>query len=347
MPREVAVEVRRLLTEDSAALQLELLSDWDGLDHLLTRPRIQKPGLALSGFVKHIYGDRVQILGLTEIDYLLSIPEDQARAGLSAYFGRRLAVLVLTRGLEPPPLLMELAREHGVPIMRSPLMTSSLISRMTRRLEELLSPRANIHGVLVDVLGIGLLLIGRSGVGKSEAALDLVLRGHRLVADDVVEVTVRPPDTVWGAATQLHQHHMEIRGMGILNITHLFGVAAVRDNKKIEVVVELSDLHEDDYDRLGTENNTWPVLGVDIPLVRIPLRAGRNISSLIEVVARNQILKVRGIDSAREFQDKILAHIAVTTGAPAPVHPDPAEDGAPRQTISGQSTGLIALGEVE
>ena len=347
MPREVAVEVRRLLAEDSAALQLELLSNWDGLDHLLTRPRIQKPGLALSGFVKHIYGDRVQILGLTEIDYLLSIPEDQARAGLEAYFGRRLAVLVLTRGLEPPDLLMELAREHGVPVLRSPLMTSSLISRITRRLEELLSPRANIHGVLVDVLGVGLLLIGRSGVGKSEAALDLVLRGHRLVADDVVEVTVRPPDTVWGAATQLHQHHMEIRGMGILNITHLFGVAAVRDNKKIEVVVELSDLHEDDYDRLGTENNTWPVLGVDIPLVRIPLRAGRNISSLIEVVARNQILKVRGIDSAREFQDKILAHIAVTTGALPPSPNDTGEEGAPRQAISGQSTGLISLGEVE
>jgi HPr kinase/phosphorylase len=224
-------------------------------------------------------------------------------------------------------------------------MTSSFISRVTRRLEELLSPRANIHGVLVDVLGGGLLLIGRSGVGKSEAALDLVLRGHRLVADDVVEVTIRPPDTIWGAATQLHQHHMEIRGMGILNITHLFGVAAVRDNKKIEVVVELSDLHEDDYDRLGTENNTWPILGVDIPLVRIPLRAGRNISSLIEVVARNQILKFRGIDSAREFQEKIASHIALTTGT-GPT-PEPSEDGVPTKPLSGQTTGLISLGEVE
>ncbi len=348
MPREAAVEVSRLLAEDSASLQLERLSDWGGLDHLLSRPRIQKPGLALSGFVKHIYGDRLQVLGLTEIDYLLSIDEEQARAGLSAYFGRKLAALALTRGLEPPTLLIEFAREHEVPILRTPLMTSSFISRVTRRLEELLSPRANIHGVLVDVLGVGLLLIGRSGVGKSEAALDLVLRGHRLVADDVVEVTVRPPDTVWGAATQLHQHHMEIRGMGILNITHLFGVAAVRDNKKIEVVVELSDLHEDDYDRLGTENNNWPILGVDIPLVRIPLRAGRNISSLIEVVARNQILKYRGIDSAREFQEKIVTHIAMTTGtASKSTSSEPLEDGAPRQPLSGQSTGLISLGEVE
>jgi HPr kinase/phosphorylase len=345
MRREPAVEINRLLADDSASLQLEVLSDWGGLERLLTRPRIQKPGLALSGFIKHVYGDRLQVLGLTEIDYLLSIPEDEARAGLERYCKRKLAAMVLTRGLEPPNPLLELARDHGIPVLRTPLMTSSFISRVTRRLEELLSPRANIHGVLVDVLGVGLLLIGRSGVGKSEAALDLVLRGHRLVADDVVEVTIRPPDTIWGAATQLHQHHMEIRGMGILNITHLFGVAAVRDNKKIEVVVELSDLHEEDYDRLGTENNTWPILGVDIPLVRIPLRAGRNISSLIEVVARNQILKFRGIDSAREFQEKIATHIAMTTGTGP--GPDLGDEGVPSKPMTGQTTGLISLGEVE
>src|SRR5690606_2371922 len=243
MRREAAVEVSRLLAEDSASLQLEVLSDWGGLDRLLSRPRIPKPGLALSGIVKHTYGDRLQVLGTTEIDYLLRAGHAEARAWLQRCCTPKLAAMVLPRGLEPPPPLLELARDHGIPVMRTPLMTSSFITRVTRRLEELLSPRANIHGVLVDVLGVGLLLIGRSGVGKSEAALDLVLRGHRLVADDVVEVTIRPPDTIWGAATQLHQHHMEIRGMGILNITHLFGVAAVRDNKKIEVVVELSDLH--------------------------------------------------------------------------------------------------------
>jgi HPr kinase/phosphorylase len=212
-------------------------------------------------------------------------------------------------------------------VLRSPLMSSVFIARLTRKLEDLLSPRATIHGVLVDVLGVGLLLIGRSGVGKSEAALDLVLKGHRLVADDIVEVTVRPPDTVWGAALEMHQHHMEIRGLGILNITHLFGVAAVRDNKKIEVVVELSEAHEEDYDRLGTEPQVWPILGVDVPLARIPLRPGRNIASLIEVVARNQVLKFRGHDSAREFQEKINARIAASargmavrgTDVPAPV----------------------------
>lgn len=315
MRRETSVEVSQLLVEEATGLQLTLASDWGGLDRRINRPRIQKPGLALSGFVKHVYGDRPQVIGLTEIDYMMSIDESEARAGLDAYCQRELSCMIVTRGLEPPDILLDVARDYGVPVLRTTLMSSTFISRLTRHLEELLSPRANVHGVLIDVLGVGLLLIGRSGVGKSEAALDLVLKGHRLVADDVVQVTVRPPDTIWGAATELHQHHMEIRGMGILNITHLFGVAAVRDTKKIEVVVELSDLHEEDYDRLGTENNVWPILGVDIPLVRIPLRPGRNIASLIEVVARNQLLKYRGHDSAKEFQAKVAAQIA---GSPIP-----------------------------
>ncbi len=334
MRRESSVDIARLLDEASAGLQLSLLSDWGGLDRKVTRPRIQKPGLALSGFVKHVYPDRVQVLGLTEIDYILSTQSEWVESGLDAYCSRGLCVLVITRGLEPPEVLLRAARHYGIPLLRTPLMSGTFISRVTRRLEDLLSPRASIHGVLVDVLGVGLLLIGRSGVGKSEAALDLVLKGHRLVADDVVEVTVRPPDIVWGSATELHQHHMEIRGMGILNITHLFGVAAVRDQKKIEVVVELSEVAEDDYDRLGTELELWPILGVDVPLVRIPLRPGRNIASLIEVVARNQLLKYRGHDSAREFQDKINAKIKAA-GSDAP------------SFMSAAGTAPISLTEVE
>lgn len=322
MRRDRSLPVGSLLTEGAQQLQLEQLSDWGGLDREILRPRIQKPGLALTGFTKHVYPDRVQVLGLTEIDYLASTPADQARAPLLEYCKRGLCVMVLTRGLEPPAVLEDAAREAEVPLLRTQLMTSTFISRLTRHLEHQLSPRASIHGVLVDVLGVGLLLIGRSGVGKSEAALDLVLKGHRLVADDVVQVSVRPPDIVWGEATELHQHMMEIRGMGILNITSLFGVAAVRDAKKIEVVVELSQLEDDSYDRLGTEQNVWPILGVDVPLVRIPLQAGRNIASLIEVVARNQLLKYRGYDSAREFQAKIDAHIRASAGAPtAPTSP--------------------------
>lgn len=333
MRREVSVEVRQLLVEGSqGGLQLRVLSSWGGLERKIARPRIQKPGLALAGFTKHVYPDRLQVLGLTEIDYLLSIDASAARAGLRTYAAKDPCVLVLTRGLEPPDMLMDVARDGGIPVLGTPVMSSTFISRVTRRLEDLLAPTASIHGVLVDVLGVGVLLIGRSGVGKSEAALDLVLKGHRLVADDVVEVTVRPPDTVWGAATELHQHHMEIRGMGILNITHLFGVAAVRDNKKIEVVVELSEVEEGEYDRLGTEGQVWPILGVDVPLVRIPLRPGRNIAALIEVVARNQLLKYRGHDSAREFEAKVNARI-LASAAPEP--------------ISASQSGVIPMTEVE
>ncbi len=340
MRREIWVEVGKLLTEGPpGVLQLGVLSNWGGMERRIARPRIQKPGLALAGFTRHVYPDRVQVLGLTEIDYLLSLDPGAAARALRMYMSKDPCVLVVTRGLEPPEALMEAARDGGVPVLGSPLMSSTFISRITRRLEELLAPTASIHGVLVDVLGVGLLLIGRSGVGKSEAALDLVLKGHRLVADDVVEVTVRPPDTVWGAATDLHQHHMEIRGMGILNITHLFGVAAVRDNKKIEVVVELSDVDEGDYDRLGTEGQVWPILGVDVPLVRIPLRPGRNIASLIEVVARNQLLKYRGHDSAREFQEKVNARIhAKSTASGSEWAPEPVAPGA---------SGTIPMTEVE
>ncbi len=339
MRRELLVDMRRLLDDSKGAgLGLSELSGWGGLDHRITRPRIQKPGLALAGFVKHVYADRLQVLGLTEIDYLLSHSREEVEPGLLAFLDKGVCGMVVTRGLEPPELLMELAEAQGTAVLGTTLMTSTFISRVTRRLEELLSPTANIHGVLVDVLGVGLLLIGRSGVGKSEAALDLVLKGHRLVADDVVEVTVRPPDTVWGAATELHQHHMEIRGMGILNITHLFGVAAVRDNKKIEVVVELSDVEEGDYDRLGTEPQVWPILSVDVPLVRIPLRPGRNIASLIEVVARNQLLKFRGHDSAREFQEKVNARIRASLGDAS---------GSAPETVAGATSQGIPVTEVE
>ncbi len=310
MRKENAVALSQLLDDDETSpLGLRPLSDWGGLERRTTRPRIQKPGLALAGFTKHVYADRVQVMGLSEIDYIHTSDEAEMKAGLAKFLDKDPCGLVVTRGLEPPEMLMTQAKARGIPVLGTQVMTSTFITRMTRRLEELLSPTASIHGVLVDVLGVGALLIGRSGVGKSEAALDLVLKGHRLVADDVVEVTVRPPDTVWGAATELHQHHMHPLVMGILNITHLFGVAAVRDTKKIEVVVELSEVDEGDYDRLGTEAQVWPILQVDVPLVRIPLRPGRNIASLIEVVARNQILKYRGHDSAREFQEKVNARI--------------------------------------
>jgi HPr kinase/phosphorylase len=190
-------------------------------------------------------------------------------------------------------------------------MSSVFIDKITKYLEDQLSPTTSIHGVLMDVLGVGILLVGKSGIGKSEAALDLVMRGHRLVADDIVDIRRRPPDIVFGSGSDIIKHHMEIRGLGIINIKDLFGIAAVRDTKKIELVVELVEWSPDEeYDRLGVEDLTYGILDVEIPQLRIPVRPGRNMTSIIEVAARNQLLKIQGHHSAREFQDRLNKAIA-------------------------------------
>ena len=301
--------VTRLLTVEGLAL--ELVAGRAGLDRRIANQRIQKPGLALTGFVAHVHPDRMQVLGLTEIDYLNQIDEPRRIKGIEALIGARPACLVVTRGLELPPELLRLADAHGVALFRSPLMSSVFINRVNKFLEEQLSPTTSVHGVLIDVLGVGILLLGQSGIGKSEAALDLVLRGHRLVADDIVEIRLHVPDMVYGAGSDIIKHHMEIRGLGIINIKDLFGIAAVRETKKLELVVELTmwDEHEE-YDRLGVEDLHHTILGVRIPMLKVPIRPGRNITSIIEVAARNQLLKYQGKHSAREFQERLNRAIA-------------------------------------
>ena len=196
-------------------------------------------------------------------------------------------------------------------LLSTPLMSSVLINRVSKLLETRLAPSTSIHGVLIDVFGVGILLLGKSGIGKSEAALDLVLKGHRLVADDIVEIRKRLPDNIFGSGSEIIKHHMEIRGLGIINIKDLFGISAVRDAKKIEVVIELVEWNEEEeYDRLGVEELRYAILDVAIPMLRVPIRPGRNITSIIEVAARNQLLKLQGKHSAREFQDRLNRAIA-------------------------------------
>jgi len=309
MSTQSAVRVDRLLAAEGLAL--ELIAGSSGLDRRIFNPRIQKPGLALAGFIAHVHPDRLQVLGLTEIDYLSTLTADRRVSGLDALFSARPACLVVTRGLEIPTEAVAIAESRGVALMRTPLMSSTFINRVTKFLEDVLSPRTSVHGVLIDVLGVGILLLGKSGIGKSEAALDLVLRGHRLVADDIVEIRLHVPDTVYGAGSDIIKHHMEIRGLGIINIKDLFGISAVRDAKKIELVVELVEWNEEEeYDRLGVEDLTHDILGVNIPMIRVPIRPGRNITSIIEVAARNQLLKFQGKHSAKEFQDRLNRAIA-------------------------------------
>jgi HPr kinase/phosphorylase len=299
------VTVRSLL-EEGTALRLIVIAGDAGLARRITIPRIQKPGLALAGYVRQLHPERVQVLGATEISYLLTLPEAQARESVNTFFSLNPACVVVTKDLDVPAMLREAAEQAGVPLLRTALVSSSAIDHIQKYLELQLAPTASIHAVLMDVLGVGVLLLGKSGIGKSEAALDLIMRGHRLVADDLVEVRRTSGNVLVGWASELIKHHMEVRGLGIINIKDMFGVAAVRDEKRIELVLELIRWDQtESHDRLGLDEMVYPILEVQVPLLRIPVSPGRNVSSLIEVAARNRLLQVRGHHSAREFQERL------------------------------------------
>ncbi|PLX95595.1 MAG: HPr(Ser) kinase/phosphatase [Desulfuromonas sp.] len=305
------LSIQELLGEKEAGLDLELLAGARGLQRLVGAPRIQKPGLALAGYSANLHPDRLQVLGSTELSYLAQLPTDLAKTNLEQLCALDPCCFVVTKGQEPPRLLLDAVEERAIPLLRTHHQSSIFISLITKFLEERLLPSTTVHGVLVDVLGVGVLLLGKSGIGKSECALDLVLRGHRLVADDVVRVRMKLPAVLFGEGMDLLHYHMEIRGLGIINIKHLFGVASIRERKKIDLAIELvewEDGHE--YDRLGFEDQTYPLLNLEIPLLKVPVRPGRNMTSIVEVAARNQLLKEMGYHSAREFQDRLEKRMA-------------------------------------
>jgi HPr kinase/phosphorylase len=310
-----ALTVEELLTRsDAYGLELDALTGTTGLDRRITEARIQKPGLALAGFTYHLHADRLQILGETEVTYLRTLAPDARRAAVRQVCIEGLSCFVITKNLEAPAELLEEVAGAGIPLLRTRLSSASFIEKVTGALEDRLAERTSLHGVLIDVLGIGILLLGKSGIGKSECALDLVVRGYRLVADDIVEVRKKPPASLIGSGLELIKHHMEIRGLGIINIKDLFGIASIRETKKIELVIELVEWKSDEeYDRLGFDDLTYEVLGVQIPLIRIPVRPGRNLTTIIEVAARNQLLKMMGHNSALEFQRRLTRQIAMNT----------------------------------
>lgn len=294
------------LLEVEAGLALTVLGGRSGLLRKIAGSRIQKQGLALTGYVQHMHPERIQVLGLTEVAFFRSLDVEARLRGATSLAGTRPCCVVVTRGLDVPSEILTACEQSGVPLLSTPLMSSLFINRVTRLLENRLAPGTTVHGVLVDVAGVGVLLLGKSGVGKSEAALDLVMRGHRLVADDVVEIRKRIPDLLIGSCSEILKHHMEVRGLGILSIKDLFGIAAVRDAKKIDLVIELSDWNpHEEYDRLGIDDLRYAILDVALPLLKIPVRPGRNIAAIIEVAARNQLLKQQGIHSARDFQERL------------------------------------------
>ncbi len=299
------VTVGDLLTSHAAGPSMRLVAGAGGLGRPIAQPRLQQPGLALAGFLPQLHPDRVQVLGNSEISYLATLPEPEARRAVAAVAGAGVACFVVTNGTAPPAALLEPAEAAGVPVLATTTRTSEFIRAVSAWLEERLAPEVTLHAGLVEVHGLGVLILGDSGIGKSEAALDLVARGHRLVADDAVLVRRISPTVLRGRTAELLAHHMEIRGLGVIDIEALYGTLAVLDDRQIDMVVELTEQGDDGSDRLGIDDATYSLLEVALPLVRIPITAGRTVGLLIETAARNQLLRWRGRHSAAEFTARI------------------------------------------
>jgi len=299
--------VQELEQDREHHLELTLMAGRKGLKKKVTHSQVQKMGLALTGFIQFINPERLQVIGNTEMAYFKTLPPETQGKVIHEICSLPLSCLVITRGLEIPELLLQEGDEKGIPVFRTNLRSFDFIERVTKFLEEKLASTSSLHGVLMDIYGVGVLILGKSGIGKSECALDLILRGHRLVADDMVHIQKRSPSSVIGSGFEVIQHHMEIRGLGIINIRSLFGVEAIRERKKIELVLELLEWDtQREYDRLGFEEEKFSILGMELPMLRIPVTPARNLTTIIEVAVRNHLLKVMGYDSALEFEKKLL-----------------------------------------
>jgi HPr kinase/phosphorylase len=298
------VRVAELLSAENAALGLAVAAGQSGLAHTITMSRVQRPGLALTGYTEYLRYGRVQILGGSEMGYLARLAPQRRATLLSKLAACRISCFIVTKGNPPPAELLAAAEARGVPVLRTALQSTPFIRQLATFLEERLAPRVQRHGVLVDVFGLGVLILGDSGIGKSECALDLIDRGHRLVADDVVEIR-RISDTLVGASPALTRYHMEVRGLGLINIEHLYGVSALRMTKSIDLVVNLERWEPGrEYERLGVQDQRHGLLDVEVPFVAIPVAPGRNVALLVEVAARTRLLKERGVDAARSFVER-------------------------------------------
>lgn len=291
--------------------QLEILSGEDGLKRLITVDDLYRPGLEMAGYFQYHPSERIQILGRTEISFINMLAGDDRRDRMRKICQTDTPCIIISRGLDAPEELIEFSNEFQLPVLRSTIATTILSSRITDFLENKLAPTATIHGVLVDVYGVGMLITGGSGIGKSETALELVKRGHRLIADDAVEIRQTTDGKLTGTAPELIRHLLEIRGLGIINVMTLFGAGAVRTQKRIGLVIRLENWQQDkQYDRLGLDEEKTQIIETHVPLVTIPVRPGRNLAVIIEVAAMNFRLKRMGYNAALQFTNKLTETIA-------------------------------------
>jgi HPr kinase/phosphorylase len=304
------LSVARLYEDQRHELQLEPLTESLASRREITVSDIHRPGMALMGFVENFLPERIQIIAQTELTYLATLSPDAVRAAIDRLFHFEMPLIVVCKGLEVPPYLLECANRSQVPVLRTPQSTTPFIHALTSYLDHMFAPQVTVHGSLVDVYGVGLLFTGRSAIGKSETALDLVERGHRLVADDVVTITRRHGDLLIGTGNQLLRHHMEIRGLGIIDVQAVFGIRAIRLQKRVELEVNLTDWSSDgEYERVGLDERKTRHLGVEIPLVQVPITPGKNITVIAEVIALNYLVKLTGGYSPAERLNQHLIEL--------------------------------------
>ncbi|MGH7272405.1 MAG: HPr(Ser) kinase/phosphatase [Polyangiaceae bacterium] len=326
-PRSDAVPklaVRQVVEDPQLGISLRRIAGESGFDRPIRHPRVQKNGLALAGHHQGVVPTRVQVLGETELSYLDALTPDARSVAARSFLSLGLSCVVVTGDRDPPRTFIVAAEATGTPLFVARARSSRTINALHAVLDDLLAPQTQLHAVLVDVYGVGILLLGQSGIGKSECALELVMRGHRIVADDIVRCDWRPPGLIFGRPAELLRHHLEIRGLGVLDIRELFGITAVRERKRIDLAIRLCEWNDsEEFDRLGVEERHYAILETPVRELRVPVRPGRNMGSIIEMAARNELLRRAGRHTAKEFLEKIEGHL--TRGArpddlPGPPH---------------------------
>lgn len=310
-----SISIEEFFRQQGRELKLEKLSSELSSLVEITVSDINRTGMIFTGFTDYFLSERIQIVGQTEIAYLSALSRKKRGGAMERLFGFTFPCLIITKGFDPPEGMLDRAAARGIPILRTTMSTTPFIHRLTAYLDRVFAPQTTIHGTLVDVYGVGILFTGRSEIGKSECALDLVERGHRLVADDVVTVVRRHGDILIGSGNPVIRHHMEIRGLGIIDVQSIFGIRAIRFQKRVEVEVNLQEWKvRADYERTGLEQKMTTILGVKIPLVVIPIYPGKNITVIAEVIALNYLVKVYSHDPARRFNKALLDLMQTRSG---------------------------------
>jgi HPr kinase/phosphorylase len=305
------VTVKRLHEEHAQSLQLQYIEGTGSLGRTIPEPTVNRPGLVLSGFTRYFAHKRLQVIGNAEAFFLKSLPEGERAERCRAFFSHRIPCVVFSRNLNPDKIFLEAARTAKVPIFRTPLVTMKFINLATLALEMMFAPRGTEMGSMIDILGVGVILRGESGIGKSESVLALIERGYSLVADDITKVTLVDGRQVLGTSAEITRDHMEVRGIGIINVAAMFGVRSIRHEKRVDLVVSLRSWNEvQDVDRLGMEEQYVEILGIPIPHVIIPVRPGRDLARLVEVAAFQAKLKSSGYNPAKELNDRLIAQMA-------------------------------------